>query len=254
MRFFTAISVLLFAGVVFAVTPAVWQHNTEADFSEGEFDLTVVTSLGQIRLSGEVKILMPAASAPPVVSAVAVADEVIYAASGTDPVIYKIADGEAEKFAEVPGAMVATLLRTGKKLLAGTGGKDAGIYVIDKKGRPKPLWTDPKVKYVWAIVPGPKGSFYAATGPEAKVFSVSSDGEGQVIYQAGKLAKNILCLARSQEGLLYAGTDEKGLVIEIDPVAESSRVLLDADEKEIAAIIPDGAGGLYVGTSDAAGV
>ncbi|MCD4668810.1 MAG: hypothetical protein K8S14_00015, partial [Actinomycetia bacterium] len=49
---------------------------------------------------------------------------------------------------------------------------------------------------------------------------------------------------------LLAGTDTSGLVLEIDPAAKTGRVILDAAEKEITALIADGHGGVYVATGD----
>ncbi|HOF18362.1 MAG TPA: hypothetical protein PK082_05590, partial [Phycisphaerae bacterium] len=71
------------------------------------------------------------------------------------------------------------------------------------------------------------------------------------LYEAPEtLAKNFLCLA-ADGGKLYAGTDSGGLVFEIDPAARAGRVILDAEEEEISAVVPDGAGGLFVATADA---
>ncbi len=247
-----ALSVLfLAAGAARGVRPALWSHTTEAHFATGKFESTVSTSLGEIALARRVKVLAASDSAPPVVSAVAVAGNTIYAGAGNEGVIYKVQSGKAVKFAELPSTMVACLLWTGRELLAGTGGDKAGIYRVDGRGKVKPFWTDAKVKYVWAVIRNEDGGFHAATGPEGKVFAVDKAGKGQVIYHADKLAKNILCLIAGAGGKLYAGTDEKGLVIEIDPKARTGRVLLDAPEKEIAALLLAADGSLFAATSDA---
>ncbi|GAH81472.1 unnamed protein product, partial [marine sediment metagenome] len=182
----------------------------------------------------------------------AVRGKVVYAAAGNEPVIYRITGKKAGKFAKLPGTMVTALVVRGKDLLAGVGGKDAGIYVVDAKGKARKLWSHEKVKYIWAIEPGPAGRLYAATGPVPKVYAVDAKGAAREIYDAGKLAKNILCLGSGRDGMLYAGTDQSGLVVEIDTREKSSRVVLDADESEISAIVPDDKGGLYVSTADAA--
>jgi len=256
MRLWTASVLLLLAAAAPAVTPATWDHTTEADFTKGKFDKSVVTSLGEVRLGREIDILMPAESAPAVVSAVVQAGKTIYAADGTEPVIYQIADGKATRLAKLPGAMVTSLIWTGKDLLAGTGGgKGAGIYRVGADGKVATVWTDKKVRYVWAIVRGGRGRLYVATGTEGKVYAIEADGEAQAIYEAGKLAKNILCLAISKgpgAPVLYAGTDEKGLVVRIDPRRKATRIILDAAEKEIAALVVDEDGGVYAATSEAA--
>ena len=219
-RILSIVFVLVLASSATAVTPAVWTHTTEAHFAAGKHTATVTTSLGQLLLARKTEILMPSEGAPAVVSAVAVANSTIYAASGTDGRVYRIVRGKAEKIATLPCTVVNSLLwvpgERRDRLLAGGGGEKAGIYEVANTGKPKLIWSDEKVKYVWAMLPGPQGDLYVATGPAAAVYAVDTGGKGRLLYQADGLAKNILCLA-SAHGKLYAGTDEKGLVIEIDP-------------------------------------
>jgi len=247
---------LVVSGGSMAVSPETWDHKTEADFTKGEFDATVVSSLGEVSLSRRIEILTPPEVTLPVVTAVVRMGKDVYAASGVEGIVYRIGKKKIEKFAELPGAMVASLIVLDGELLAGTGGEEgAGIYRVDRKGEVTKVFSDDKVKYVWAILGGGKDTLFAATGPEGKVFTVTLDDPptAEVLYEAGKLSKNILCITRSPEtGLLYAGTDEEGLVVEIDPRKKTSRIVLDADEKEIAALVTDDNGGLYAATSDAA--
>jgi hypothetical protein len=256
MKRWTLVSVLvvalsLLSAGALAVRPAAWTHTTEAHFSTGKFDGAVSTSLGEIVLARQIKVLAGVKSTPTVVSAVAVAGNTLYAGAGNEPVVYKVQGNKAVKFAELPCTMVGCLVWTGRELLAGTGGEKAGIYRIDGRGKAKAVWADEKVKYVWAILRNADGSFYAATGPEGKVFAIDKAGKGQVVYHADKLAKNILCLIAGKDGKLYAGTDAKGLILELDPRAKTGRVLYDAPEKEIAALLLGDGGELYAATSDA---
>ncbi len=245
--------VLALAGSTFAVSPAVWRQSTESDFAKGTFDAVVPSSLGEIRLARKVHILLSSDSAPAIVSAVAAVADSLFVASGTEPIIYKVLGEKIEQFAELPGTMITALRTDGKGgLLAGVGGDEAGIYAISPAGEVTKVWTDEQIAYVWAIEPGPGGVLYAATGPQGKVYAIGPDANAEEIYAAGDLAKNILALAWSPEGLLYAGTDKSGLVVEIDPHAKTSRIVLDAAEKEISAILIDEAGGLFVSTADAA--
>lgn len=248
---------LISASSARAVTPTTWDHAAEADFAKGEFKATVLSSLGEISLARQIKILMTTETAPAVVTAVARIDKTVYVASGVEPLIYKLVKDKAEKLVELPGAMVGAMIAADGDLLAGVAGQDgAGVYRITPKGQFTKLWSDPDVKYVWAIVPGIGDELFVATGPQGKVFALDTSktpAVGEVLYEAGKLAKNVLCLTRSAyTGLLYAGTDEDGLVVEINPRKKTSRVILDASEKEISALIADKAGGLYVATGEAA--
>ncbi|MGC9455319.1 MAG: hypothetical protein ACP5HU_10710 [Phycisphaerae bacterium] len=242
-------AVLALSSVALGVVPESWEHATEADFVEGEQEATVVTSLGEIRLSRRLEVLLGSDSAPAVVSALAVHDGVTYVASGTESVIYRLSDGKAEVFAEPPGTMITALTATEDGLLAGTGGEDAGLYAVNSRGAVDKLWSHDDVKYVWDILATRGGRIYLATGPGGRVYSLDGESEAMVVYEAGDLADNILCLARREDRLL-AGTDKNGLVVEIDLARKTSRVLLDADEAEVSAIIADAAGGVYVATSD----
>ncbi|MBS3734672.1 MAG: hypothetical protein KGY99_07075 [Phycisphaerae bacterium] len=241
-------------GTVLGVSPQQWQHTTAADFAEGELNAVMATSRGELRLAPRLEVLLPAEDAPPAVAAVAAGPDALYAGAGTCTKVYRVTDGEAALLAEPPGTMIGTLLWTDGGVLAGTCGDQAGVYRIDREGDVTELWRDESVLYVWAIVPRADGGLYAATGPEGKVFAINAAGRGSTVYAAGELADNVLCLVAGDNGLLYAGTDTNGLVVAIDPAKKSGRVVLDADEDEVAALVPAGAGGLYAATSDAAKV
>ncbi len=252
MKHFVVIMIVSICSVGWAVSPATWSKTTEGDYTDGEFDSTVVNSRGQLSLARKLDIVMTSDDAPAVVSAIAVRRDLIFVASGSSNEIQVLDDGERRLFARPPGTMIASLAVDGKNLLAGTGGEGGGLYRIDSDGEIETVWTDESVKYVWAIEIGKKGVTYVATGPEGKVFAIDKKGKAEVLFEAGQLAKNILSLELSSDGLLYAGTDEKGLVVEIDLKRKNSRVIFDADESEISVLLADGKGGLFVATADTA--
>lgn len=237
---------------VLAVQPEVWVHTTEADFAKGEPNQTVVSSHGELTAGRQLEVLVGADDAPTVVSAMALDGETIYFASGTDAAVYRLRAGQSEQVGTLPSTVVTSLRVRDGRLLAGGGGDQAGIYRFDDDGQAQALWTDEDVKYVWDLKAGPGESLYAATGPGAAVYVVQPNGQGRVLYDLPDLAKNILTLAAGEGGILYAGTDQEGLVAEINPVAGTGRVILDADEKEISALVADGRGGLFVATADGA--
>ncbi len=241
------------AATASAVNPVTWTHQSEADFAPAEKKGTVVDSYGEVILSRKVDLLLTTEKAPPVVSDVIVHGTVLFASDGAGNGIYRIADGKAEKFAEVPSTMIACLQPDGKKgMLVGTGGHGGGVYRVDLEGRTSTVWNHEDVTYVWAIVPDGKGGLFAATGTKAAVWHVDADGEGRKLYDVADHAKNVLCLAYdAKNGVLYAGTDQKGLILAIDPARSSGRVVYDAAEKEIAALAIHPTGGVYAATSDA---
>lgn len=253
-RTWTCLTVVVaLSAAAFGVTPGQWRHATEGDFASGELSGVMATSRGELRLAPRVDVVLSAEAAPVVVAALAAGPDGVWIGDGTEPRVHRInEDGEAELAAELPGAMIGTLRLQDGELLAGTCGDGAGIYRLRGEGEFEPVWVDPDVEFVWAIEPDGDGGLYAATGPEGKVFAIDAEGEGKVVYEAGDLADNILCLATADDGRLLAGTDKNGLVLKIDPERAKGRVILDADETEIAALVPARGGGVYAATSDAA--
>ena len=248
----TLVVISLLAHDCLAVQPASWNHASEADFARGECKGVAITSRGELMLARRVQLLMQSQSAPSVVSCLALGDGAIYAGSGSSNVVYRLEGSESTKFAEVPGAVITSLLWTGGGLLAGTGGGDkAGIYSIDANGKATLLWSDKDVKYVWAMLSGRGGVIYAATGPKAGLYAIAN-GKGELVYQLDpKLAKNLLCLAGSKNGGLYAGTDVSGLVVEVNLENKTAHVLLDAAEKEVTALVVADSGDIYAATAEA---
>ncbi|MBN1942813.1 MAG: hypothetical protein JW849_05905 [Phycisphaerae bacterium] len=244
--------VTLLAAAASGVTPGVWRQESQSDFAKAQRKNTVIDSHGDVTLARKIDVLLPSDQAPPVVSALAVVKDAIYAASGVNGEVLRLADGKSEVVATLPATIVTCLYARGDTLLAGGGGEQAGLYEINPDKTVKKLFDDPSVKYIWAVAPGPNESLYLATGPEAKLWRLAATGKSEMIFQAdASLAKHLLCLAVRKDGMLLAGTDEKGLVFEIDPKAKTSRVVLDAEEKEISVLLPDGSGGFYAATSDA---
>lgn len=246
------ISVSLLTVPAAGVSPEEVAHATQADFASAQRKNVIVSSRGEVQLARTFSLRLPAGKGPVVVSDVAVAGDALYVASGNDNVVYKVTSDATEAFAQLPGTIVTSLLFTGDKLLAGTGGASkAGLYEIGPLGAVKTLWSDASVKYVWSILLDGKGGYYVATGAKAGIWHVSQN-RAQAIYEVEpKLADHLLCLASDAKGLLYAGSDKNGLVFQVDPDDKSGRVLLDAEEKEIAALAPDAAGGIFAATSDA---
>ena len=241
--------VLAVAVTAWAVKPVTWTHSTEAEFASGKLSKAVVTSLGEVKLSRALETLVEPAKKNGMISALAIDDRgEVYLAAAPKAMVYRLEGNKLVEFAQLPGVLVRSMIFTGGELVAGTCGKEAGIYRIDRKGKVKKVWTDKKVASVWSVLPGPGGSFYAATGAEGKIYHVKPNGKAEVIYDSDE--KNILSLTRDKTGLLYAGTGEDGLIIEVDPKHKKGRILYDAKEAEISCLLVDADGVLYAATSD----
>src|SRR3984893_11797916 len=155
---------------------------------------------------------------------------------------------------------------------------DGKVYKVTPAGQ-KSVFFDPKTKYIWNLALGPDGTLYVAPGDTGKIFSVTADGKSETFFGGGET--HILALAFDGKGNLLAGTEPNGLLLRIPlaapPAAAAARppnnkadkdnktdqekqnaengaaasgrqayVLYETNKKEITAIVPDGAGNLYV--------
>ncbi len=243
------------AGPAQAVSPATWTHEQPQDFLAGELDDLVVSSRGYVQLGRDKKVLHVPGERADAINAIAQAmDGRIYAASGPRGVIFRIDGDDVTEFAELPGGgTIFSLLFTREgDLLAGTGGgAQAVIYRIDGNGQAHVFYKPQNARYVWAMVRGPEGEIYAATGVEGKLFVIDPDGAtGKELAQVKP--RNLLCLAYGPGGMLYAGTDEDGHIYRINPANGSLYVMYDAPEPEISSIAIDREGNIFAATADAA--
>lgn len=244
------LSLTLTAAAANAVQPANWTHKTEADFTAGKFDKTVVTSLGEIRLARDIQTLLEPSDSLGAATALAVdAKGQVFLGDSPSGVIYRVDKGKPVKFASIDGAvMIRSMFFSGADLIAAASGKQAGIYRVSPDGKVAKVWSDKDVSMVWAVLAA-KDGFFAATGPAGKVYQVGKDGKAEVVYTAPEGEKNILSLAAGRDGILYAGTGENGLIVEIDLAKKHGRVLYNATESEVSCLLyHDGV--LYAGTSD----
>ena len=101
--------------------------------------------------------------------------------------------------------------------------------------------------YIWSSAADAAGNVYLGTGHDGRLYRVSPDGRGSLLYDAPEL--DVTALAIGLDGALFAGTSPDGKVYRIgaDGRAES---YFDPPDKYIwsLAVLPDGA--LAVGTGD----
>jgi hypothetical protein len=101
---------------------------------------------------------------------------------------------------------------------------------------------------IFSLLAAPDGTVYAATGDRGRLYRIAPSGEGKVLSESADLS--LRCLAWSSDGkTIVAGTDGRGLVEEIDPQLGSTRVIYDAAEEEIVAIVALPDGGLVFGAN-----
>jgi len=241
---------ICFSPRAWAVTTSHWVHSSEADFKDGTFDNTVVTNRGDVKLSRE--ITATDLNDPNVTTVNALAqtpDGTIYAGTGPKGILLAVKDDKVSPSANIEGAVniLSLLVDSNGGLLLGTGGDKGKIFRIDKPGdKPKEIFSEDGVQYIWAMVQTPDGNLYAATGPNGQVFEIKPDGSHVELYKCNE--DNITAMVSDQKDLLYLGTDPNGLVIRLNRKTREAFYAYNAGEGEITALALDDSGNLYAAT------
>jgi sugar lactone lactonase YvrE len=101
--------------------------------------------------------------------------------------------------------------------------------------------------YVWSTAIDAAGNIYLGTGHDGRLFRVSPDGKGSLLYKASEL--DVTALAVARDGAVFAATSPDGKVYRVTADGKAE-VYFDPTDKYIwsLAILSDGA--LAVGTGD----
>jgi WD40 repeat protein len=109
---------------------------------------------------------------------------------------------------------------------------------------------DPEAPYVWSLAVDGKGTVYAGTGNDGKVFRIT-DEKASLLFDATEL--EVHALALGPDGKLYAGTSPDGKVYAIDADGKAES-FYDPTDKYIWALVFDAEGNLFVATGSEARV
>jgi len=147
------------------------------------------------------------------------------------------AAGGVKPWVRLGRGQVLCLANDGNELVAGTapGGL---VYRISAKGDTT-LLARTGERYVWALAPGEKGAWWAATGTHGKLMRIEG-GKARDIFDSEE--SNLTCLASDGQGGVYAGGDSQGRVYRVTAAGRAT-TLYDSAEDEIRAIVR-GEGGL----------
>jgi hypothetical protein len=120
---------------------------------------------------------------------------------------------------------------------------------VDSEGRVRlapatRLLHDPEAPNVWCLAHDAKGTLYAGTGNDGKVFKVEA-GKGSLFFDAAEL--EVHALAVGPDGRVYVGTAPSGKVYAVEPGGRAT-TFFDPPEKYIWALLFDKAGNLLVAT------
>ena len=184
--------------------------------------------------------------------------ELLLAVSGEPSRLAVLREGKLETLIELPTVRYIWDVRVQDKLIYLATGVEGQLLCVDLS-QPAPAADAPAQPE--AAQPGlelPQSPAEAADAESQEEEDADepawSDPRVTVLLDATQL--NLLCLGRDMRGRLYVGTDGEGLVYRVTPAAEADKeaeifVVYDAPEPEIAAMLVQGDGTVYVGTADA---
>lgn len=227
---------------VSASTPVFWQVSTRVEFLKGEVENLALDTDGRLSL-GPASVLVHDTASPFVWSLVAAPDGAVFAGTGNDGKVFRIApDGTGSLFHDAAALEVhAVAPAPGGSLYVATS-PDGRIDKVDPQGRATPFY-DPEDKYIWALAAGPDGSLYVGTGERGAIYRVSPDGKGDVFYRTK--ATNVVSLAIDRAGQLLAATESPGRVFRIDEKGKGF-VLLDSPYRELRSLRVREDGSIFV--------
>ncbi|HUO86625.1 MAG TPA: hypothetical protein VM617_04480 [Thermoanaerobaculia bacterium] len=254
---------LLAAGLLAftAVLPAgatevkIFRTQSQRGFLAGTLDGIGVDRLGRLRLADRSERLT-AIGEPFLLSAAAHPQGWVVGTGNAGRVLLVRPDGRTELLftADEPEIFAVWAAEDGT-VFAGSspGGK---VYRIPAGGGEAGVWFDPGQTYVWDLAPAPGGGLLVATGTDGKLFHVTAEGVGEVVYDSEDT--HLRTIAVLPDGDVLVGTAGEGLLQVLEPRPDGWRVrtLYDASEPEVVAlaIAPDGTRYAAVAASEASPV
>ena len=139
------------AAPVWAVQPQRFVHTNEADFEPGEFEDTVATSLGDLKLASASAELPELPDSVTVVYDLVELDGATYVAAGPEATLLKIKDGEVTQVATKPGSQFFTFAVWNGELVVGVSGESSEVAVL-RDGELTTLQELEGVRYVWDLL------------------------------------------------------------------------------------------------------
>jgi hypothetical protein len=101
--------------------------------------------------------------------------------------------------------------------------------------------------FVWSSAVDGQGNVYLGTGHDGKIYRVSAEGTGSLLYDAAEL--DVTAIAVARDGAIYAGTSPDGKVYRITSDGRGE-VFFDPGDKYIWSLAVLADGSLAVGTGD----
>ncbi len=161
-------------GSALAVRPRAFDFQSEADFQPGDFDQTVLTSLGEVQLARAVEELAAVSEDNAIIyDLVRLPDGQVFLATGPQGKLmrYDPQHQAVDPLAEFAGHQVFALQVVEEQLYVAISGANSRLERRDARGRVQQTIALPGVRYIWQIVPVGQ-QLYIATGTEGRVLVV----------------------------------------------------------------------------------
>lgn len=215
-----------------------WIADTPADYAKADARGVVVRPDGSLEAGPETR--RWAADSLNVVWALAALPDGGMALGGDRGRIERWTEqGGVRPWVKLPVGQVLSLAWSDGALYAGTG-PEGLVYRITANGDTT-LVARTGERYVWALVPGPKGVWWVATGTRGRLLRIEG---GKVRVALDTDESNLACAIADGRGGVYAGGDSKGRVFHAGADGSLSTVL-DASEDEVRALALGADGALY---------
>ncbi len=101
--------------------------------------------------------------------------------------------------------------------------------------------------FLWTVVPGADGSFWAGTGNEGKVLKIGKDGKVATFFDATEL--EVHAIVPAPNNALYVATSPDGKIYHVSADG-TARTFFDPEDKYIWALALDRTGNLFAATGD----
>lgn len=106
---------------------------------------------------------------------------------------------------------------------------------------------DTEQPYIWSAAADAAGNVYLGTGHDGKLFRITPDGKGSLLYKANEL--DVTALAVARDGALFVATSPDGKVYRVTSDGKAD-VYFDPSDKYIWSLAVMADGSLAVGTGD----
>ncbi|MBL8603891.1 MAG: hypothetical protein JNK72_18335 [Myxococcales bacterium] len=199
----TATAVLVVASKGEGVTTRSFSLDTVSELSAGTLDRVAVRSDGTVVLSRDLTRVAPAENVSSVWALLDLGDGTALAATGVDGAVYRIANGQATRYAETDALVITSLTRGDDGRVYAGSLPDGKLYRLDapsnnRPGRAEVVAELPGVQHIWAVhYDRARRVVLCATGPEGKLFAVDP---------RAPRGSNATVLFDSEEPHLYAMT------------------------------------------------